>query len=119
MNRPRGWITIDELPRGPKPDAVIPDLLDRYRQHDNEDTLPRGPRGIFYDLRPNGMPGNSRGVTYTKEPQTFGKTSMEATPGYVQDLLGQMRRVFDPKTCKWLIDEDWIADGRAPEPIQP
>ena len=67
------------------------------------------------------MPGNPRGVIYTKHPQIKGKGSMEATPEYVQDLLSQiqMRRVWDPDTGRWLVPEDWIADARAPDPIAP
>lgn len=81
--------------------------------------MPRGGRGLFYDLRPFGMPGNPRGVIYTKHPQIKGKGSLEATPEYVQDLLSQMRRVWDPDTGRWLVPEDWIADARAPLPIAP
>jgi hypothetical protein len=44
---------------------------------------------------------------------------MEATPEYVTEKLAEMRRVFDPDTGEWLIDEDWIADARSPDPIKP
>ena len=67
--RPRGWIRFEDLPRSPKAEAVRADILDRLRQHEAEDTLPRGGNGLFYDLRPHGMLGNSRGVTYTKQPK--------------------------------------------------
>lgn len=117
--RDRGWILASDLWRSPRADAVKADILDRSRQHEDEDTLPRGGRGIFYDLRPHGMPGNPRGVTYTKHPQVKGKGSMEATPEYVTELLSQMRRVWDPNTGEWLIPEEWIADARAPEPLTP
>ena len=50
--RDRGWILASDLPRSPKADAVAADLLDRLAQHAAEDTLPRGPRGLFNDLRP-------------------------------------------------------------------
>ena len=85
--RKRGWILASGLPRSPRADAVVADLLDRLAQHAAEDTLPRGPRGLFYDLRPSGIPGNSRGVIYTKHPLTMGRESMEASPEYVSDLL--------------------------------
>jgi hypothetical protein len=116
--RDRGWILASDLPRSPKADAVAADLLDRLAQHAAEDTLPRGPRGLFYDLRPAGIQGNPRGVIYTKRPQTRGRNSMEATPEYVSDLLSKMRRVWDSQNG-WLVPEDWISDGRAPDPITP
>jgi hypothetical protein len=117
----RGWIEADELPDTPRANAVRADIMDRLRQHEKEDTLPRGPRGLFYDLRPRGIVGNSRGVTYTKHPQARGKShaNMEADPNYVQQQLAYMRRVFDPKTREWLINEDWIADARTPNPVEP
>ena len=117
--RDRGWILASKLPRSSKADAVAADLLDRLDQHAAEDTLPRGPRGLFYDLRPAGIPGNPRGVTYTKHPLTRGRDSMEATPEYVTELLKQMRRVWNPETGEWLVPESWITDGRAPDPITP
>jgi hypothetical protein len=117
--RDRGWIRLSDLPRSPKADAVRADIMDRLRQHAREDTLPRGGRGLFYDLRPHGMPGNSRGVTYTKHPKTKGPNSMEANPEYVTDLLSQMRRVWDPDTGEWLVPEDWISDSRMPDPLRP
>jgi hypothetical protein len=43
---------------------------------------------------------------------------MEATPEYVSDLLSKMRRVWDPQKG-WLVPEDWISDGRVPDPITP
>ncbi len=76
--RDRGWIRAQDLPRSPKADAVRADIMDRLRQHYEEDTLPRGGRGLFYDLRPYGMPDNPRGVTYAKHPETKGRNSMEA-----------------------------------------
>jgi hypothetical protein len=98
---------------------VVADLLDRLAQHAAEDTLPRGPRGLFYDLRPSGIPGNPRGVIYTKHPLAMGRKSMEASPEYVSDLLSLMRRVWDPQTQRWLVPEDWVSDARAPDPITP
>ncbi len=59
MKRYRGWITKDQLPRSPRADAVYADIIDRLQQHDDEDTLPRGGRGLFYDLRPHGFPAMS------------------------------------------------------------
>jgi hypothetical protein len=121
MKRPRGWIYESDLPHSPRADAVRADILDRLRQHHGEDTLPRGGRGLFYDLRPHGIPGNERGIIYTKHPKAKGKgnANMEADAKYVQEQLGLMRRVFNPETGEWLIDEDWIADSRTPDPYQP
>jgi hypothetical protein len=117
--RPRGWILIDKLPHSRKALAVRADILDRLQQHAQEDTLPRGGRGLFYDLRPHGIASNPRGVIYTKHPVDKSRASMEVTPDYVNDLLCSMRRVFDPESEKWLIDEDWISDSRAPAPLEP
>jgi hypothetical protein len=50
--------------KSPLAEAVLADVIVRFAQHEAEDTLPRGPRGIFYDLRPDGM-GN--GVTCRKK----------------------------------------------------
>ena len=52
--RDRGWIYVGDLPRSPKADAVRADIMDRLKQHEAQDTLPRGPRGLFYDLCPAG-----------------------------------------------------------------
>ena len=93
--------------------------MDRLRQHVAEDTIPRGGRGLFYDLRPHGMPGNPRGVIYTKHPKIKGKGSTEANPYYVTDQLSKMRRVWNPYTEEWLMPEWWVADGRAPDPLTP
>jgi hypothetical protein len=62
--RARGRIDPSKVATTPLAEAVLADLIARFAQHKAEDTLPRGPRGIFYDLRPNGM-GN--GVTYRKK----------------------------------------------------
>ena len=117
--RPRGWIRFEDLPDSPKARAVRADIFDRFHQHNDEDTLPRGGRGIFYDLRPHGMPGNARGVTYLKYPTEKGRNSMQASPEYVQDQLAWMRRVWNRETEEWLINEEWISDSRAPAPIGP
>jgi hypothetical protein len=117
--RPRGWIRFEDLPHSPKADAVYADILDRLRQHHDEDTLPRGGNGIFYDLRPVGMPSNPRGVTYIKKKKGEKYGPMEAGGDYVQDRLALMRQVWNPETEEWLIDEDWISDSRAPEPLAP
>ena len=61
--RPRGPLP-GWRPSTPRQIGILADLVARYQQHRDEDTLPRGPRGIFYDLRPGGMGGN--GVTYRK-----------------------------------------------------
>ena len=104
---------MGKRPRGPQPDwqptsarqrGIVADLIDRYEQHRDEGTLPRGPRGIFYDLRPNGM-GHS--VTYTKPTMDRPiKKPMEAHPQDVQDALVLARRAG-------IIPEPWVADGRA------
>jgi hypothetical protein len=111
------------LPSSPKADAVIADILDRLRLHDKEDTLPRGGNGLFYDLRPHGMAGKSRGVTYIKKTKEQIKAErwgpMEAGGKYVTDLLALMRRVWNPETGEWLVNEEWISDSRAPEPHLP
>jgi hypothetical protein len=116
--RPRGTILVSQLPGSPKARAVRADILDRLAQHAREGTLPRGPRGLFYDLRPRGIPANPRGVSYLKHPQE-GAQGMEASPGYVADQLALMRRVWIPETGEMMIDEDWIADAHAPEPEGP
>lgn len=36
------------------PEGILADVLACYREHYEADTLPRGGRGIFYALRPNG-----------------------------------------------------------------
>jgi hypothetical protein len=110
--RSRGPLDPSEVAKSPLAEAVLADLIARFAQHEAEDTLPRGPRGSFYDLRPEGM-GN--GVTYRKkmkgEPASaFGP--MEAHIEYVGDVLGRARRAG-------LIPEPWVADGRAPDPIIP
>jgi hypothetical protein len=117
--RPRGWIRFEDLPRSPKAEAVRADILDRLRQHAAEDTLPRGGRGLFYDLRPHGLPDNPRGVIYLKHPTETGRNSMQASPNYVTDQLAAMRRVWNPVTGEWLVDESWIADSRMPDPLTP
>jgi hypothetical protein len=98
------------MPTAPRQAGILADLIARYAQHEAEGTLPRGGRGIFYDLRPNGM-GN--GVTYRKPDSAhplsgFGK--MEAHPAAVQEVLVMARRAG-------LIRESWVADTRAPAPI--
>jgi hypothetical protein len=109
--RPRGPLP-DWKPRTPRQRGILADLVARYEQHRAEDTLPRGPRGIFYDLRPNGM-GN--GVTHRKPDSTrpvksFGP--MEAQPEAVQEVLTLARRAG-------IVREYWVADGRAPSALVP
>lgn len=103
--RPRGPM-LDWEPRTARTQAIVQDLIAAYSEHHEAGTLPRGPRGIFYDLRPAGR-GN--GVTYRKPDaahpvKSFGP--MEVHPDVVQDLLGKARRAG-------LIPESWVADGRA------
>jgi hypothetical protein len=62
--RARGPMDESEVATTPLAQAVLADLIARYRQHYDEDTLPRGPRGAVYDLRPRGK-GN--GVIYHKK----------------------------------------------------
>jgi hypothetical protein len=109
--RPRGPLLKWE-PRTPRQIGVLADLVARYAQHVAEDTLPRGGRGMFYDLRPAGM-GN--GITYKKPTddhpaKDFGP--MEAHPDSVQEVLLLARRAG-------IIPETWVADTRAPDPIGP
>ena len=105
-HRPRGWILFSQLPRSPKADAVREDILDRPAQHQREGTLPRGGYGLFYYLRPHGIAGNPRGITYIKETdrqiRDEGWGEMEAGGKYVTDLLKLMRRVWNPETREWL-----------------
>ena len=114
--RPRGALP-DWRPRTARQAGILADLVARYEQHHEEDTLPRGPRGIFYDLRPNGM-GN--GVTYRKpdsEHPIRGKLGvpgfgpMEAHPEAVREVLVLARRAG-------IIPEHWVADARAPAVIE-
>lgn len=108
--RPRGP-QLDWAPTTARQKGVLADLVARYQQHYDEDTLPRGPRGIFYDLRPDGM-GN--GVSYRKpsshDPISGFDKDTEAHPAAVQEVLVLARRAG-------MIPEDWVADVRAPEPI--
>jgi hypothetical protein len=112
---------MGERPKGPQLDwdpdgdqrsdrqkALAQDIIARYQQHEREGTLPRGGRGIFYDLRPTGM---GHGLTYRKkntEPQEFG--DMEAHETHVADLLLMLRRAL-------IIPESWVADAHAPDPL--
>ena len=115
--RPRGPLP-DWKPRTPRQEGILADLIARYEQHEREDTLPRGGRGIFYDLRPDGM-GN--GITYRKPDAEHpikakdglpGFGPMEAHPAAVQEVLVMARRAG-------LIPEEWVADTRAPDAIVP
>jgi hypothetical protein len=106
-------------PRGPQPNwrprtarqkALLADIVARYQKHYDEDTLPRGGRGIFYDLRPAGR-GN--GVTYTKPTKDYPVKDfgpMEASPDAVQEVLALARRAG-------MMPESWVADAHAPTPI--
>jgi hypothetical protein len=115
--RPRGPL-IGWQARTKRQVGILADLVARFDQHNREGTLPRGPRGIFYDLRPNGM-GN--GVTYRKEDSLHpikptgrlpGFGPMEAHPAAVQEVLQLARRAE-------IIPEHFVADGRAPFPMKP
>jgi hypothetical protein len=106
-----GW-----RPADPIGIALMNDIIARLNQHSREDTLPRSPRGLFYDLRPSGM---GHGLTYTKQPRMVqvGRSSRRADPTeigpvQVQEMLVKMRRAG-------IVPEDWIEDTRAPEPDAP
>jgi hypothetical protein len=119
--RNRGNITAMRLTGSPTAQAVYADILDRFRQHEQEGTLPRGGRGIFYDLRPSGMAGNPRGLTYRKRTEAdkglnFAKDGI-VTPEYVTERLAELRKLLvDDKP---VIPEEWISDGRMPAPVAP
>jgi hypothetical protein len=110
--RPRGPLTGWQ-PTTPRQKGILADLVARYKQHADEGTLKRGGRGMFYDLRPNGM-GN--GVTYRKPDSAHpikardglpGFGPMEVHPAAVQEVLVLARRAG-------IIPEWWVADTRAP-----
>jgi hypothetical protein len=117
--RKRGWILESQLAQSPKARAVQADIIERLLQHEREGTLPRSPRGLFYDLRPNGMPDNPRGCIYMKRLTDKRRSNMQVQPSFVTNELLEMRRVYNPETGEFLIDEDWIADARAPNPLGP
>lgn len=117
---------MGERPKGPMPDTWQPadpigqllmeDIIQRLQQHRDEDTLPRSPRGLFYDLRPNGL---GRGLTYSKQPRmvAVGRSMRRADPAeigpvQVQEMLVKMRRAL-------IVPENWIEDTRAPRPEVP
>ncbi|HTF54799.1 MAG TPA: hypothetical protein VK735_45775 [Pseudonocardia sp.] len=109
--RPRGPQPHWE-PRTPRQRAILSDLLGLYSRHSDEGTLPRGPRGAFYDLRPIG----SSGIRYEKRPPKVPGTNRIAD-GYadqqaVAEVLNLARRAG-------MIPEDWIADTRTPDPLVP
>jgi hypothetical protein len=102
--RPRGATTWE--PGTKRTKAMLADIQDRYEQHDADGTLPRGPRGIFYDLRPTGY---GRGLIYFKPDSQHpkghhGKAGVMPDP--VRDTLAKARRAG-------IIPEQWVADGRA------
>ena len=129
--RPKGPMDPDWRPADPVGQALLSDIAERLLQHQRDDTLPRSPRGLFYDLRPSGM---GRGLTYVKQPamlcingqhiidgegscRIHGGKSRRADPTQigpiqVQEMLVKMRR------CG-LVPEDWIEDTRAPVPNVP
>ena len=53
--RPKGPLPADWRPPSHWENLLLDDILDRLAQHSREGTLPRSPRGLFYDLRPHGM----------------------------------------------------------------
>ena len=116
--RVKGPVPVGWEPSSPKGRAVLADVIDRYRQHYREGTLPRGGRGIFYDLRPRGF---GRGVRYVKRGKDRTRwhdpsaptaragrwAPDEVGPDYVQDIVASARRAG-------LIGESWVADIRTP-----
>ena len=106
-------------PRGPQPNwrpksdrqqAILDDILAMYERHEREDTLPRGGRGIFYDLRPRGIV--SSGWIYRKPDSEHPvKAPNEIHPQDVQEVLVMARRAG-------LVPERWVADGRMPDAIR-
>ena len=129
--RPKGPMARDWMPTTETGRALLLDILERLQQHSREDTLPRSPRGLFYDLRPHGM-GN--GMEYIKQPPMWcvrgehvidgeGRCRIhggmsrrvnerQVSPAHVQECLVLARRAG-------LVPEDWIEDTRAPEPDVP
>lgn len=111
---PRTWVSHRKRQR-----AVVEDLKAMLARNEADDVLPSSPRNLFYQLRPSGL---GHGVTYRKVPSVKrykeehgGRTpeqDMVATPDTVQEALLAMRRAGQ-------VDEDWIADLRAPKPINP
>jgi hypothetical protein len=110
--RPRGALP-GWRPRTARQAAILADLVARYEQHRREDTLPRGGRGIFYDLRPDGM---GHGITYRKPDSAHPVADFDrdtaAHPAAVQEVLVLARRAG-------IIPEHWVADARAPEAFAP
>jgi hypothetical protein len=101
-----GW-DPDGDDRSERQKALAKDIVARYEQHQREGTLPRGGRGIFYDLRPSGL-GN--GLTYRKLNTGTPFADDEANETHVQEMLTILRRAM-------IIPEDWVADAHAPDPI--
>ena len=125
MARPRGpkpgWMPDPDNPKQARQAAILSDIVAMYDRHRREDTLPRGGRGIFYDLRPNGLV--THGWVYVKptkmHPITLTKDSPagavpfaenEIHPTAVQEVLVMARRAG-------IILEHWVADGRMPDSI--
>jgi hypothetical protein len=113
--RPTGALPSDWKPRakdarGDLARAVIADIRQRFQQHADEGTLPRSPRGIFYDLRPRGL---GWGVTYTKPTKERPASAFEpweVGPKYVAEQLVCLRRAG-------IIPWSWVSDQRAATPI--
>lgn len=116
---------MGERPRGPTPDwtpttarqrGILKDIVRRFTELRDAGMLPRGPRGIFYDLRPAGY--GVEGVSYfkrRKDPSTGRLPAlgpMDADPATVQEVLAHARRTGS-------IPESWVDDERAPDPIIP
>ena len=104
------WVPVADR-RGDLQRAVRADLLAVFAEHRAAGTLPRSPRGAFYDLMPK---GRDNGATYVKpiagQKVKADHMSMQAHPDYVSDVLEVLRR-------QGLIPEDDVADARAADPV--
>jgi len=111
---------MSKRPRGPLPGwqpttdrqkAILADLIPRYAQHRRDDTLPRGPRGIFYDLRPKGM---GHGIEYRKKGKNEKQAEYVARCGPRAAHAGTVQEVLVLARRAGIIDERCVADTRAP-----
>ena len=110
--RPRGPLSGWQ-PKTKRQKAILADVLEQFDALRSANLLPRSPRGVFYDLRPN---GHGHGVIYLKRFKVNNKLPklgpMEADPKTVQEVMVLARRAG-------IIPENWVADARAPSPLMP
>ena len=107
----RDWAPVADK-RGNLQRAVRADLLTLFAEHKAAGTLPRSPRGAFYDLMPAGRGNGAKYVKPIKgETVRADRHSMTAHPDYVGDRLVVLRR-------QGLIPESWVADARAPDGVE-